>query len=576
MNRRIAIPVCLTSLLALFVLSAGNAFAASSVRVEIKISGAGASGGSLLAISSTGKAVRTKLGSKTVSLNVPKATISGTTLQLVSKSGRFLGPVVLASASGGKKAYLTLGRGAGAKSSLKLGTATVKKGYAALSKPLATKSLLTPSYAVAVKGAPTGSGRLGLQKSSRKASAAQFQEEEGGGGGNGGGGGGNGGNGGNGGDIPSGTDPDRDGLTSNIDVDDNGNGVLDNQDSTQRPISAGLFATLGLSPGDAGTNFNATGVTQAQIDDNVSGEDRFNFIFFFGSGDLPAATGAYVDCGALSYCNSVTGTAVLGGLSESSPDLPRGTLWRNWRPNGNPQGNGLEKNTVPSVHTTWAVGLQPRATTAEMAPGDLFNVVFRGAGGNVITPVALASYPVTVPAIKTVTSGDVATTILNGNPASPGSNDSSAVAVSAVGDLEFDYWRPQRRGIAGTGEAALVDMGNLHYTISIGGLRTADGTEVRVSREFSCNAAGEPVSPESPDGDFYGPADPTPDAAPNRANTRTYTTNLRSCLSGAISAGYLPSGTSLAGAHVNVGFTASGENRSGGADRATMKIALAL
>ncbi|MCX6385123.1 MAG: hypothetical protein NTV40_00560, partial [Solirubrobacterales bacterium] len=181
MDRRIAIPVCLTSLLVLFAISASNAFAAASVRVEIKISGAGASGGSLLAISSTGKAVRTKLGSKTVSLNVPKATISGTTLQLVSKSGTFLGPVVLASAPGGKKVYLTLGKNAGAKSSLKLGTAIVKKGYAALSKPLTTKSLLTSAYAAAVKGAPTGSGRLGLQKRSKKASAAQG----GGGGGNG-------------------------------------------------------------------------------------------------------------------------------------------------------------------------------------------------------------------------------------------------------------------------------------------------------------------------------------------------------------------------------------------------------
>ena len=564
MDRRITIPVCLTSLLALFALSAGNAFAASSVRVEIKISGAGASGGSLLAISSAGKAVRTKLGSKAVSLNVPKATISGTTLQLVSKSGRFLGPVVLASASGGKKAYLTLGKGAGAKSSLKLGTATVKKGYAALSKPLTAQSLLTSSYAAAVKGAPTGSGRLGLQKSSKKASAAQE-----------GGGGGNGGNGGNGGSLPSGTDPDRDGLTSNIDVDDNGNGVLDNQDSTQRPTSAGLFATLNLRPSDVGTNFNATGVTQAQIDANVSGENTFNFIFYFGGGDLPATTGAYVDCGALSYCNSATGTAVLSGLSESSPDLPRGTLWRNWRADGNRSGNGLERITN-NGQNAWAAGLQPRATTAQMAPGDLFNVVFRGAGGDVTTPVALPSYPVTVPAIKTVYSGGVATTILNGNQASPGANDSSAIDVSAGGDIAFDYWRPQRRGIAGTGEAALIDMGNLHYTISIDGLRTAGGTEVRASTEFSCDAGGQAVSPESPGGDFYGPADPTADAAPNPANTRTYSTNLRSCLNGAISAGYLPSGTSLTGAKVNVGFTASGENRSGGADRATMKIALVL
>ena len=552
MTRRITIPAASLSLLALFALSAGNAFAAASVRVEIKVSGADASGGSLLAISSTGKAVRTKLGSKTVSLNVPKATISGTTLQLVSKSGRFLGPVVLASASGGKKAYLTLGKGAGANSSLKLGTATVKNGYAALSKPLATKSLLTSSYATAVKGAPTGSGRLGLQKSSKTASAAQGS--------------------GSGGNIPAGTDPDHDGLTSNIDVDDNGNGILDNQDSAQRPTSAGLFATLNLRPGDAGTNLNATGVTEAQIDANVSGANTFGFIFYFGGGDLTAATGAYVDCGALSYCNSDTGTAVVGGLSESSPSVPRGELWRNWRPDGNPQGNGLEKITN-NGQNAWAAGLQPRATTAQMAPGDLLNVVFRGAGGDVVTPVALPSYPVTVPAIKTVTSGGVATAILNGNSASPGSSASSAIPVSSAGDLAFDYWRPQRRGIAGTGEGALVDMGHLHYTITIGGLRTAGGNEVRASQEFSCNADGQPVSPE---GDFFGPADPTGDAAPNAANTRTYSTNLRSCLSGAISAGYMPVGTPLTGAKVNASFTASGENRSGGADRAVMAIALAL
>ena len=551
MQRKFSLLFASTAVLALSALGTSNAFAASSVKLLIKVSGA--SGGSLLAVSSDGRAVRTKITSGSSSLNVPKASISGTTLQIVSKSGTFLGPVVLASASGGKKAYLTLGKKAGSKPALNLGTATVKKGYAALRKPLATGSLLTSSYSKATKGVPIGSGRLGLQSRGMKASVAQSGA----------------------GEIPSGTDPDRDGLTSNIDVDDNGNGILDNQDAAQRPTSAGLFATLNLRPGDVGTNVNATGVTAAQIDANISGENSFNFIFYFGGGKLPTSAGAYVDCGALSYCNSVTGTAVISGLAESAPDLPRGTLWRNWRVDGNRHGNGLERITN-NGQNAWAAGLQPRATTAQIAPGDLFNVVFRGAGGDVVTPVALPSYPVTVPAIKTVTSGGVATTILNGDPTSPGSNESSAIALSAAGDLAFDYWRPQRRGIAGTGEGALIDMGNLHYTITIGGLRTAGGTEVRVSREFSCNGDGQPVSPESPGGDFYGPADPTSDAAPNPANTRTYTTNLRSCLNGAISAGYLPAGTSLAGAKVNVGFTASGENRSGGADRATMSIALAL
>ncbi len=326
---------------------------------------------------------------------------------------------------------------------------------------------------------------------------------------------------------------------------------------------------MNLRPSDSGVNASAGGVTAAQIDANVSGENTFNMIFYFGTPPGSSFTGAYVDCGALPYCNSATGTAVISGLSESPPSLPRGSLWRSWRPNGNPQGNGLEHITN-NGQNAWAMGLQPRATTAQLAPGDLFNVVFRASAGDVTTPVALASYPVTAPAAKTVTTGGTTTTIDYGNPSGPGANNSTAIQVGADGAVAVDYWRPQRRGIAGAGEPALIDMGRLRYTITIGGLDVGS-SQVSANREFSCDAAGNVVTSDSDD--FFGPADPADDSPPSATNTRSYSTNLRTCLGQAITAGYFPGVTSLTGAIVNAAFTAAGVSRSGGADRATLLIA---
>ncbi len=544
MRRSLLTLFTVASIAALAATSAATALGASTVTLKLKVKGSAASGGSVLAISSKGRAVRAKIGSGTISLKVPKATLSGTTLQLIGKKGSFLGPVVLGSASGGKKAYLTLGKGAGAKRSLNLGKATVKKGYASLAKPLAVKSLLTSAYASATKGAPTGAGRLGLQKPSTNASAAQ----DGGGGG---------------GQIPSGTDPDHDGLTSNFDVDDNGNGILDNQDATQAPTGDGVSASMSLGPSDNGVNVNAGGVTAAQIDANVSGENRFQMGFIFPTPAGGPFTGAYVDCGALPYCNSATGTAVMTGMG--GPSTPLGSLWRSWRPNGNPQGNGLDQSSGG-----FAIGLQPRATTAQLAPGDLFNVVFRASAGDVTTPVALASYPVTVPAVKTVTTGGTTTTIDYGNPSGPGANNSTAIQVGADGGVELEYWRPQRRGIAGAGEPAMIDMGHLRYTMSIGGLAVGSN-QVQASLGFSCDAAGNAVPADSDD--FLGLADSADDSPPSATNTRSYTTNLRTCLGQAITAGYFPPGTSLTGATVFPAFEATGVIRRGMGDRATLLIA---
>lgn len=535
------------------------AVGASAASTTVKVKVTGLKGGSVLAVDSAGLAVRAKVRSGTVSLRVPRNKVSGTSLHLTDASGRYRGPVVLASK--GSKAYVTLGKGA-RRSSVSLGTAKVRSGYAVLSRKASSKLLLTSAYAKASRGVPIGAGRLGLQKASPQASArargAQGSSQT----------------------IPGGTDPDRDSLPSNIDVDDNGNGILDNQDSSQTPTSDGIFASMNLRPSDSGINVNATGVTDAQIDANLTADSGFSVTFYLSlAPDQGTVTGGWVDCGALSYCNYETGTALIGGLSESSSDLPRGTPWRNYRPDGNPQGNGLEELANPNWRP-FAMSIIPKATSAQLSPGDIYNVNLSLAGRVVVNTIALPSYPVTVPAVKTVTSGGTSTTLSYGDPNAPGTNDGTAIQLSPAGDLSMDYWRPQRRGVPGAGEQPFMDMGRLHYTVTVGALRVPDGgsgslRNVPPQREFSCDASGNAVFPEGAGGEsFFGPADSADDSAPNPANTRTYATNLRSCIEQAIAAGAFPSLSSIpAGTVVNAAFTAAGEQRRGGADRAVLSIA---
>lgn len=538
----------------LFLVFVGGASAASTTTVKVKITGA--KGGSILAVDSSGLAVRSRVKSGTTSLRVPRKKVSGTSVHLTDAAGRYLGPVVLS--SNGSRAYLTLGKGAARKRSISLGTVRTRKGYAVLSRKAPNGILLTSAYAKASRGVPIGAGRLGLQPAASTARAAQGSSQT----------------------IPGGTDPDRDGLPSNIDVDDNGNGILDNQDASQTPTSDGIFASMNLRPSDSGINVNAAGVTDAQIDANLTADSGFSITFYLS---LPPAqgtvTGGWVDCGALPYCNYETGTALIGGLSESSPDLPRGTPWRNYRPDGNPQGNGLEELANPDWRP-FAMSIIPKATSAQLSPGDVYNVNLSLAGRVVVNSIALPSYPVTVPAVKTVTSGGSSTALSYGDPNAPGTNDGTAIQLSPAGDLSMDYWRPQRRGVPGAGEQPFMDMGRLHYTVTVGALRVPDGgsgglRNVPTQREFSCDATGNAVFPQGAGGEsFFGPADSADDSAPNPSNTRTYATNLRSCIEQAIAAGAFPSLSSIpAGTVVNAAFTAAGEQRRGGADRAVLSIA---
>src|SRR5947199_10757144 len=129
-----------------------------------------------------------------------------------------------------------------------------------------------------------------------------------------------------------------------------------------------------------------------------------NLIFFFDQRELEGKTiqSADVDCHTLSYCAPHVGTGELTGVSESSPDLPRGP-WVNYDPNGDGFPN-LEPITR-SDGTFYVASIRPLATTAESVPGAAFDVLFTPPTGVVALSRSLPSHVVTSPPVHTYPAG---------------------------------------------------------------------------------------------------------------------------------------------------------------------------
>jgi hypothetical protein len=524
---------------------------------SVTISGtlAGRAGWSVLAISPRGPAKGARLTKAgAFKLTLPAADAKDATLQLVNSAGRYAGPVVLAVSKG--KAHTALGG-----KTVVLGALTLRTGYARVTRKLPAGTVDVARWARAdAAGKPDGAGRLGLVRAKKtgRASLHEFlatstpdgrlaaTAASGSGSGPG-----------------SGDDPDRDGVPSLFDADDNGNGTLDIVDpvSARSPGSnAGLFSTLYASFTSA-LNVNAGGVTQAQIDALISGENTFNTIFYFDSGYVRGATvnSVDVDCYAVRYCARGTGSAVIGGLSESAPSLPVGTPWVDYSPNG----SGLPN--LENIRTgTWAMSVQPRVTTTQIHPGDAFAVNFRTSGGVVTVPTSLSAYFVTTPAISRWTNGTDTVDVTY-----PVADGQTGVLDVPGGQLGLNLWRPQRASIPGSGETgAFVDMGRLHYGLTV----SMPGTEVGCGGYYSGLSGG--LRNDYPAGGSSDPAlrlfpltDTATDAAPNPARQLGLTVDLAGCLAAA-------GVTVTPGQTGQVSLHATSEGRPGGMDRAAQSFSV--
>jgi hypothetical protein len=341
-------------------------------------------------------------------------------------------------------------------------------------------------------------------------------------------------------------DRDLDGIPEVLDVDDDGDLVLDDLDrsararTAQAPSQFGLHSVLGLPP-EAALNANAAAVTDQQINDTLRTADAAYLIIG------PIVPGAELDCSGavqqpprptgLVYCSSGGTGKVFHG--DPFPGEPGGPF--------DPDGDGMGTPPQTQGGPAGFFFLSHGATSAQIRTGD---IVMRRTGTEAV-PATLQFVFGTVPALKSYTdtaghSGEVRYPV---SPGDPGTNANGLPAGAPAGQdvvLTLTLWRPQRRPIPPDpntglgGDACLnetppcpwVDIGGLTYGAIIQHVGpVVGGTDVaRGCPASSLSSSDLQVTPGPGPNGGAAMVDRASDQRAAATNTFTYTLNLTQCL----------------------------------------------
>lgn len=467
----------------------------------------------------------------------------GASLQLISPSSRYFGPVVLTrqyKKNHRAKDYTNLSG-----HTVSLGKIRLKRGYAQVrrkvNKEAVDHALVTKTNR---KGAPLGAGRLGLVRTKHRISAAMLSRSS---------------VVAPAADSPTtGVDTDGDGIPNAYDVDTNGNLILNGIDpngNTNDGVFAGLFTSL-----DQTLNAHIGGVTSAEIDTLVM--NNLNVAFFFDVAPGKSSISSVdVQCFTLSYCAPGTGTAIITPVSESPPGF--GNIpWVTYDPNGNGLPD-LEEITSSHGDTVFSASIQPHATTTQIIPGDAYNVLFNTTTGTTTVPRSLPAYPVTTLAITNYDTGSGPQTVTY--PAASNAPGTNANPFTMGSDqITLTFVRPQRLTIgAETGD--YVDMGGLRYGMPM----DIGNREVGCAADYSNPSATFSTTQPSAGNnynEFFPLTDNAGDSSPDTAGTLSFTFNLGDCLR--------QNGVDPEGKTFPVALTAVDQYRLGGVDRAGQTFAV--
>lgn len=473
---------CVSALVAV----AGPANGASAITAKVP------TGYRLVALGPDGAATIGKAVRGRVSLS-PRA--RRVTLHLIGPDGAYAGPVTVGTAARGR---VVVGVRAGAA----IGTIRIVRGAAVATPPRG--AIDRSRTAVARAGVPIGAKAFGLVRSVARGPAGP------------------------------GRDRDRDGVPSAFDIDDDGDLILDNLDSSARaarvaalPVGPPVMGPLGgpsplPAPGagaprifsnlklpiDTSLNVNA-GVTTAAIDAAVSGSATLAIA-------VPGDDEVELDCGTLSYCAAGgTGRALGGGAFPAEFDA---------------DGDGL--GTI-AAGRSGDFQLSPGATSSAIGSGDTF--IWRVSSGGVesLIPGVLNYQFVTTPAVASyrVGAGAPASVSYPVPPGGPGTM-ANPIEVPAAGaaSVDFTVWRPQRAAIAAAGETGdWVDIGGLAYSIDLpnapssGGSPGGQGPGLCAVSHLS-SADGSLASGDN------GLRDTAADQAPDPASTVRLAVDLSGCV----------------------------------------------
>lgn len=470
-------------------------------------------GYTVIALTSTGRAAAVKTRSGTFRLRPPASKV---TLHLRGPNGVYAGPLVIGSDQHGRHAIV------GVKAGARLGEVTVstRRGYAKAARRVAKRWVDTSRWARARKGVPIGAGKFGRVRSKPPHAS------------------------------PPG-DRDADGVPDRLDIDLNGNLILDRVDrsisgraraaQTESPFFIG--ADLGGVPQWDIVNANAGTVTDAEIDRVLSSYETLAIGILPGSPELdcggapdPNTPQGWI--GGLSYCTR-------GGTGEA-PVAGTGGAQKTFLPfpaccdaDGDGWGTLINNSLNPPPG---ALSLTPRATSSQIGTGDVLIQRVTSNGVTTDTPTVLPYIFDTVVALVSYDDGQGNTTRINYpvavDPAlgTPGSGTNPfRVAAGPDGHvaLKLTFWRPQRRPIPPE-PGDWTDVGKLSYTANVQSVGTTAIPGQRRDCPQSAFSENDPnvSAPQTFNASTGtgGVTDLAPDQPANPGNTISYTLDLTTCL----------------------------------------------
>lgn len=274
-----------------------------------------------------------------------------------------------------------------------------------------------------------------------------------------------------------------------------------------------------------------------------------------------------LDCGALVYCSPggsgheyaspTTGVTPLCSPSTPGCNYNEGPAF----PSCCAAADGL--GVLPQTADSSPAGgfaLLPEATSSQIGSGDaLVQNVTAGQSRSEV-PGTVKFVFTSEPALKSWSSGadgdSVSYPVAAG---APGTQANPWVIGGGTGDvvLTFTFWRPQRAGITGAGEAASMDIGHLHY-ISRPVVEQPGGSVLRCPQ--SSYSTTDPSMAVGNDGVEAYVGDLAGDAPSDPGRTLSYSLDLSNC--------FAANGATLASGEV-IAVDVSGRSPSSGDNAGT-------
>ena len=484
------------------LLAMGSPAAATPRRITGRLS---ESGYTVIALASDGAASSVTVRRHRFRLRPPAGRV---TLHLRAENGKYAGPIVTARNRRKKRAIV------GVKAGARLGAIKVSRRDARVRSTVAERWIDKKRWARAKRGHTIGNGRnFGSVRSALPVLS------------------------------PPG-DRDADGVPDTIDIDVNGNLILNRFDragsgagrvaqvQTQDNVGARSYLALDLSQT---VNANAAGFDLAQVNDRLQ-----NFgALLLGSTDVPADPGTDVelDCGdpdtGLVYCRQNGSTGTISGYGWLTP--PGHSIGDSFPSCCDLDRDGMGSLVRDTMGTSIAaIGLLHGATSDQVVAGQLLRVAFIRQGAPDEVWGTLSYIYVTVPAVVSYTDEDGTQVPISYPvaPGAPGTQQNPFVVPDgpdADGDVQLalTFWRPQRKARPDeVGE--WTDIGHSLYGASVQG---AGNPGTCPASAYSALASLTPAEMPTDGADLVdGLLDASDDQPSNPSNTLGFTVDLTKCL----------------------------------------------